>query len=492
MIKKNLLIFIIFSIFNLCIYSNEYILDTPTPDCKISYYKDGGYWLAQGFDFSNYSPTNDPGLEQLVKNEINKVSAFDDYNKNYVVVGHSQGGPRALAYATMLKQLSKNNPNKYDYNQLKAVITCSGIDKGIKALDGGILPFKNKVICDIDILANGIAGCVGAFDFIGLKTAVGGEIGKLFFKEGKNILVTSVLTNVIFEFICSCIGDINPDLYLAKAWAGAPEKEIQQIYDMMPKSKFIKNYVSDVEQKTVKYKSGTKKEYYWTYKKIGWIKIYYLTYRTVPVYKTYTYEVDKPKFDMNLPVGYIVGTNNDSIRLIDAFSIDKATGKMTNEASKKVRNVQTGLTVGFGIGAAANMAEAIIGYASLNVIAGVSHTVDFAKCTAATDLCINLDDHLNRYKNSTENDGLVAKESQYIPMTQTDLAGNKYTVHTKVLGKNPKGYIEYKNYNHLETEPVYYESPVNGVPLKTFDNDDINLCFNVINRQVKELIKELN
>ena len=87
-----------------------------------------------GFDFEGYK-ASPLGLDAIVKNEhefVKKKEAHD-----FAVVGHSQGGLRALAFATYLQ-----NNDAAGLNNLQAVVTVSGIDQGIKALDGG-LPVAN-------------------------------------------------------------------------------------------------------------------------------------------------------------------------------------------------------------------------------------------------------------------------------------------------------------------------------------------------------------
>ena len=65
---------------------------------------------------------------------------------------------------------------------------------------------------------------------------------------------------------------------------------------------------------------------------------------------------------------------------------------------------------------------------------------------------------MNEIKCSPENDGLVAKESQFYPKTFTDPNTKAVrNVHTNVLGKDPKGYVGFPKYNHaniIEAEEV--------------------------------------
>src|SRR5574344_898336 len=92
----------------------------PTSETGYQY----GYRYFEGFDFFGYKPSRE-GLETKLKAEVDEIKKQDAASKPYhVVIGHSQGGPRALGYATYIK---KNDPA--EYNRLQAVITMSGIDK---------------------------------------------------------------------------------------------------------------------------------------------------------------------------------------------------------------------------------------------------------------------------------------------------------------------------------------------------------------------------
>jgi hypothetical protein len=65
----------------------------------------------------------------------------------------------------------------------------------------------------------------------------------------------------------------------------------------------------------------------------------------------------------------------------------------------------------------------------------------------------NFDGELNELKGAPENDGLVAKESQYYPRTFTDPnTGEVRNVHPNVLGGDAKGYIGYSQYNHKDID----------------------------------------
>ena len=147
-----------------------YANDTP---CHVSGFSNG-YRVFYGFDFGEPKISDhDLSIEGIVNEEINCVLNDDAENNNtsdYAIVGHSQGGLRVLSYATMLKERACDKSLGEDerkaaedsYNRLKAVITVSGIDRGLKALDGGFAPFRAKVLNDGEILGNGLIGVGGS------------------------------------------------------------------------------------------------------------------------------------------------------------------------------------------------------------------------------------------------------------------------------------------------------------------------------------------
>ena len=64
---------------------------------------------------------------------------------------------------------------------------------------------------------------------------------------------------------------------------------------------------------------------------------------------------------------------------------------------------------------------------------------------------------MNDLKGSSENDGLVAKESQFYPKKFYNPATSKYEeVHSKVLGKTPEGYRTVaKNHKAINCEKTF-------------------------------------
>ena len=400
---------------------------------RISGLYPGDYRIMSGFEFKEYEPSS-IGLETKVNAEIAEVISKDkkaNNTKPYAIVGHSQGGVRALAYAKMLKE---QNPE--EYKRLNAVITVSGIDRGLKALDGGFAPFLSRFNEDVCILKDGVVGIIDAAPIL---SAIGITAGAI---------ALCVNSNEIKEKLKEFSPIMN---YVGCAVAGGTEQQLKEIYDMMPKSSFINKNVAKTQAVKYKVQTGTKKVWYWDYKKVLGVKIYYYTYRNEPVYKTMTAYKDVPLFDSNLPVGYIVGGDNNTL------------GMAPNES--QIREGVKWSKVAFRTAQAIHIARCV-GVAGL-----FTGSVKFASdCENAANWLDDVDGQICDLLGSDENDGLVAKESQYYPKTFYNPKTKKEEVlHTEVLGDEECGYIEHKEYNHENINPETNETIQNEI-VKLLEN----------------------
>jgi len=277
-----------------------------------------------GFPLTDYNPKN--GIEiQDIMNESAKVIAesWKDNEDDYAVVGHSQGGLRVLAYANVIKQkaLTETDPEmkaKYEnaYNHLGAIITVSGIDRGIKMLEGGFGVLKSRIMEDVNILYNGLNAVAHDSQIIGVIKDLFVLGGGWFFdtnfsdkNEALNLCLSLIPNEFIRQYIQLGLADVDPD-------------QMKEIRDMMPYSDFISENVADIKKTIKKVEDGGEWSVEWRFLKIGIIKIPYLTNVYYPHYKVYTeYKEDKLKMDDDIPVAYIVGLNNDMCSL---FKDDEA------------------------------------------------------------------------------------------------------------------------------------------------------------------------
>lgn len=394
-----------------------------TPYSKVSEYSNGVYFF-DGYAFKEWdSSSHSSSLENWVDVEISDIRKKKKNSESkYAIVGYSEGGLRVLAYAT---RLYEQNPS--EYKNLKAVITVSGIDKGLKALDGcsetnKFTPLKSRIQEDINIIYNGIGGFV-----VGMPatSAILGIFGGMVLLENK-------------DDVYGCIEELTPVLnsYITSAWRGVDYTKLAELYDMMPKSQFIENNVSKTVSVTYKVKTGTKNVWKTESKKVLGIKITCPVLKKEDVYKAYTAYKDVPVFNPDLPVGYIVGVDSNTLGFLD----DNTESSIRKGASF----VSTAMYVAEGV----NIAKCI---ASLGICSFYGTCANY--CDKAGKWFGNIDEEINELKGLNENDGLVAKESQYYPMRFYNPDTNEYEeVHSNVLGDTTKGYVEL-DYNHMVIDP---------------------------------------
>lgn len=429
--KKSVLILLQIMIITMRIFSTE--IEDDSRLIKVGELN-SGYRLFGGYNFEDSSSDlHKEPMEVRVNKEIDYVLNSDkDETGKYAIVGHSQGGLRVLAYTTMLERRI-NDPSlseeerikaKKNFDRLSAVITMSGIDKGLKAIENNFSTLKAKVYEDVDILANGFIGIGSAIPIIGIIPST-----LRFF----NIKLSDLIDNpgkVAYEIVIKS----NPALehYAVSGMFGASYSEIAEIYDMVPGSDFIKKNVTETTKLTYKRQTGTEK--YTTWEKVGWCWWWWVEHER-PVYTTYTVYKDNPKFSNEIPIGYIVGANSNTLSLMSEDS-----EKETRELIKQFRDNFEEMQI-------ANHIEC---YATLGIGFLTGHYTAYKDCCKARDWCDNFDNEMNDLKGSNENDGLVAKECQYYPKLFYNPVTGKYEeVHSKVLGEDSRGYVEV-NYNHAD------------------------------------------
>ena len=367
-----------------------------------------------GFDFEGYK-ASPLGLDAIVKNEhefVKKKEAHD-----FAVVGHSQGGLRALAFATYLQ-----NNDAAGLNNLQAVVTVSGIDQGIKALDGGLPVANAKIRRDAAILTDGVYGVVtNPVLTIGLIAAAPKIFNIETAEDMKNI--AKKILNIITKFQPMFEAWVKPAL---QATTAAAEQAILNDYceirDMIPQSDFIKQNVIESKPYSYQVQTGTTRHLRWEREtsRWGW-KYWALRWQYSPVYSTYIGYKHTSKLPENIPIGYIVGTKNNVLSMA---------GSEEQDIRDKLNKAGTAFAVAEGI----HIVKCV---GIFGLFTGSPRYA--AACVKARDYCWNIDSRINDLLGSSEHDSLVAKESQYIPKS----------VHGKVLGRTTQGYTTF-NYNHAE------------------------------------------
>lgn len=384
-----------------------------------------------GFDFGGYKPETG-GLKPIIKGEADALSA-EFSNKTrivgkeeepnfYALVGHSQGGLRALAISTELKNRAEDarailrvRQNDVEaqkivnaYDNLQAVITVSGANKGMKALEGGFAPISARLMTDVNTIWRGTLATQRLFNPAVLFSD--------FFLHDISA-VTKLLVTLL-----GLIDPIPATAYLAPALNGDNPDTVASIRDMIPHSDFIQEYVADTKMYQTKVLTGSRWAWEWR-KKWGWFR--YLVHVRHPVYSYYSYGQDIPKFDDNLPIGYIVGAGIDTIDMVSDEDLIPGIGN-----GDLIRGTLKGFAVGFGIVEGAHYLN------SLNLWGLMTGSPLYARYAGrAREWMWNPDSQIDELLGSSNHDGILAVESQFYPKTFTNL-NYPYTtgdVHKNVL-----------------------------------------------------------
>lgn len=368
---------------------------------------DKTYVMFNGFDFEGYKP-EDGSCVDILKAEYDEIKNDPIANKDFVLVGHSQGGLRALAFATYVK-----NKDTALYNHIKGVITLSGIDQGLTLLEDNGSQFRWRFFDDVGILNRGVLGCVAVIP------GVDNFCNSLQYFTS----IYDLGTSAIGYGIATAVLEIVPETksFCTPVLSGNWDK-YAQMRDMCPQSDFIKEYVIDKTYTPKRIQTGSHISItvVWRSKKVGWVRIHYpvVITRSIPEY-TYVMKLTNTdvKIDETKNVAFLVGANNDTMSILEDESLRKG-----------IDNGMKGCSVAFRAGQVAHIAKCA------RVLGFFTNSVKYASdCSKAASWTWNYKDELNDLKGSDENDGLVACSDQFLPATSF----------TKAYIKN-----EYSSLNH--------------------------------------------
>lgn len=378
-----------------------------------------GYVYFEGFDFEGYTAESD-GIEPMLSETLDLLDYYYGNNgvigkkQPFVFVGHSQGGLRALAMSTYLRQ---KNPQLY--KQLRGVITLSGIDKGLKLLENNGSAFRTKLHNDVQTLTNGICGVFKVFDF---NVIANNPFIDLLVYD----VIKSSVSESIWIFATFLLGDI---LDLTKGFGypimhNSKWNEHAQVRDMVPQSDFIKKYVLEEKSVYKQHKSKTER-----YLGVEWRKGLFGISYPVFVWKNKpiiikTQEVNM-KVDKNLPLTFLIGTNSNTLSLAKE-NVETETEKWVNVAGTVFR------------------AGEYCHYAKCGFLIGLltGSPVAAIDCHKAANWCGSLKYQMGELIGEQTHDGLVALSSQQLPTQSLEGTGYDTTVLNKTLKK------EYTDYNH--------------------------------------------
>jgi len=412
-----------------------------------------------GFDFKGYNPKAehaDKGLQMKIQAEVLKLkNAVKDAeynleweNGNFNFLGYSQGGLRSLASAAWMKE---NEPELYD--KLNCVITVSGINGGLKALEGGVDIFAGRLNNDFKILHRGIVSTLSVIDPVMVVTLSAFTL--------PHFITASVVLYLGFNLIEGDLGttlefvnflDILPGIsYVTLAFRG---EKLHEINDMVPYSNFILSTLAEAsdEPKKVKIESGFKNVKKTAYVFDIWgIKLLPYTYTVRE--QQYKYIIlpegyQKLNVGSGMPIGYITGLESDNYK--NNKDLEKTIEVLAEcmDIVKDIHCVKLLLFYGYLVGA----------------------PVQYGDALSARDYLRNIDEKLNNLIGSSDNDGLVALESQLYSKS----------LHKNVLGGDDEDYIGYTGFEEEDHESIN--------PSKNKDVQDKidKMIKEAINKRVRE------
>jgi len=362
-----------------------------------------------GFDFNNYRPSKF-GLLDIINQEYQVISrggtyenihSGSDYNVSksdnpYVLIGHSEGGIRTLGYATYTEKLKNDGRDTEEFDKLKGIITISGANKGFKAMEGGVILLLYKLFNIADILAGGLRAIniLAPSHYINTPS-----FSDTFRTVGLNYLLV-FLTGPFAEKIRPII-DQSPDTI---------NEELAAIRDLVPFSSFANTYVCDAKVQVYKRKIGHTA-------KLILFPIPHMTY--VNEYEYYSvYRDENIRFNRDLPVAYIAGTDNNTIGMANEYEgLDEI----------EIRKIIDGLALALLIAGNYHKSISVTTLGISNIFMDTERAAQDAE--KARNFLINIDNELNKLKGSPDNDGFLAVESMYYKEGNVILSddGNLYT-----------------------------------------------------------------
>jgi pimeloyl-ACP methyl ester carboxylesterase len=388
------------------------------------------YRFFEGFKFLDYAPSR-VGLVDIMLKEYKTVTDEDlskGRKNKYTIIGHSQGGPRVLAYAKHAKDTSA-----YEYNRIQAVITVSGIDKGVKVLEGGVGSLRAKIDTDIATVYRGYTSAFRALK--NMDSVWHGDFLYTYSSETPEKEISKIRNMIFDQILPQDISKLVKPIY----YNYNPEK-MGEIRDMVPGSDFITQNVCRAASHTYKVFDREEQVWHWT---LSWIGIPYYWYTYEPVYKFCTEYEDVPVFPRDLPVGFIVGGNANSL-------------SMTDGKESAIRGACKVSKYGMALAGLMHVNQSVL------LVGLFKGSIGYAQdCFNAAGWFGDIDGQLNELKGSPENDGFVAKENQFIQKNyiNPNSSGSK-PVLSNVVGSDRKGYKELPDQNHHTIQFVNNE-PMN-------------------------------
>lgn len=369
--------------------------------------------------------------------QIRHMDQLYSDGKKKVLMGHSAGGLKAMAYASLLCRKGKGS-------EVKGVITMGAPLKGFGGLAQGRGVLNARLLNKIYLIERAADGVVDVADtlvslFSPLILAIPPESVNVTYgilKPGVKMTASKALGFSLFQRPLDMLNvfGMNP----------------QFVEEISPNSSFLNEYIhprTTIKRQgyyeTRKKRTGlgywkavwsTGKTWFgWKYSYISgwkWVDIYH--YYQVYINPTYYYY---PRINSDIPVGMIVGKENDPLSALDG------------DTQKKIRKGISDLSNTLTAVEAVQWVKSGLAYASL-IFAwkGAICTSNALACRSARDIVQNYKSHYGELLGGRQNDCFITEESQQYRLSHPDrnaLGG------TPIISRTKKSVFE-SPANHFE------------------------------------------
>ena len=352
---------------------------------------------------------------------------------NPILIGHSQGGMRAFAYASYLAMNGQPDAT--------GVISVGGPLTGFTPLKGGFSVLTNRVRDVGQDLSRGVDAVISAavgwsfpwppvlsIEYFLLCSVLGFSQQVM---DGLDVNYQGLGDPILDTVVMFLSGKMSPTI--KSSLHVSPEL----IKGLTPDSTHIRKYITaidiDVPAHYKKVRDGNQAKWSWTYFYLPFkIKFWYWKLTFIPKYKTVyvktTYKTN-PRLNQNTRVGYVTGTNMDLKRLMTNNDPNSASGKVYDDA-KVVCNVAGGVMIAAGVintayavvdGIAAGAAYASIIGIPLGIVLTAKAALEVYHAVNAVIASIVLLDTdktiFERIFNTKASDGFVTADSTTLPLS---------------------------------------------------------------------------
>lgn len=315
------------------------------------------------------------------------------HNKSVVLVGHSQGGVRALSFAKRMTDAGKAD-------QIKAIVTIGSPVNGHSSLIGGPNAVKRRVDSIPTAFVSGIEAMESSLRLPGPVDLLREIRNLVKISENDPFYINHIYFNIIvhpmietlFKTSAAGMADLNPasDFFKKniKPEVTPTQKEITR------KKKVRDKLVVTIVPITITLKNGRVINTY--ERREEW------TYKYITITQTVKYAEVTPRIDSSVPIGFIVGQNNNAYSLISELtSLDK-------NSRENLEDLLGPWRVGFDNARIIHNLRAKVSISPFKDF----HKKESREAKAARDLADDVNNIIGQILGSNKNDGLILESDQ--------------------------------------------------------------------------------